>query len=1231
MPEDKKKESFTFSDKIKESKQSAPKSFVNRLSSKIGSDGRPRQTLFERTKRDAPFFIAAIVALLLLPFLYKYSGQVNEDASVVTPGYEDAILNPDRSGFDFTGDPEGQISQLAGRDSMDLIVGFGKKKDEESDESLDELYRSGLSDEAAAASSYSRDDMDEEVNNTNIYKYRKNAPRQTRAAFRRAATKINNLKGAGLNGRGGGVNIQPWGGGLKNAAKKVGAERPRTAPKPVSLQPLTAAGKPSRSSFGQGAAAEARRSKDAMSKHNPLQALMDAQMRPVEPHKIGGIGGGNFGGPGGGNGNLQRAFAFNGKEPWWWDLMKTRSQMEWERHFNRKWKYIDALDDIILGLARCLITGNSDGDPDTFIGTGGGSVTKAPTCCGKKKNKIAGLIKQQTGLDFGKEGCNNYKTMVELAGGKCPGGWDEGHGGGEARLGFFGARWACLGGLAGKYTAGDLALNEMSDCYDLVNKHYQVNPSGQARKWHTYVYIVARNYLPETSKAKLDEKAPRGYLCTDEDFLGIGKRASSGVQANGLNKEFDGKESGDERYRKTSSRRLNKERNLTEDMYERNPEDINNGCVIYLQKGDTLNWKNFETTTIDRFRSLLRKQGLRAGEDIEVLARNAFNQLDLMFVESFSADSKLGGVWLDGPRNRDAVQLPMTYWRFHDAYIRHKRTATNEDYSTSRSNVDKRRYRVEGADYIMGDRCWFKMASINCEDVDGTGAFPTATVTFKQGYKGGQALNLAEEQKKIGVQAKYVPLNANEKTRTLSQDMHNPVVGANGYTLEYTFTNPLRHEGAEKEGDPLRGSIFWTLIREGEVIDTAECRINLTGDGAAPVVEQKRCPKGKDTNEECCEEFDRMDPAHSYIWINGKCEMEVTPDPDGGQHTVFAPRIGWVPNRPDDRQPVEGDGNQNTFGPGMLGGQCSELYGFMMDSQKATEFVNAVRDTYNEKHPNLPIEFSRQYPMDSEFIDALNIINQINPSAVVSVAAVCELGRDFVRMSKDPHAGNRTVTDMEGTKQEPMVYRNELGAFLAYVHEDSILYPEANIRIKGRDYCDWRFQPEHMEDGGLCASGQGPKMGKAYQHNNYNGVKDASLGTALLRAFNASRTPVMKRHPLAPLVEGKTIPHACGNCKNLGGKNRVAEYNSYAGFAGLLHEEDPSNNDKGVACEAFLGNRRNAKMTVAQALEYVKGVCEAGLDYKPHGVGAVGYSANQRPTKRGDKSGTNEKTGQGKN
>ena len=61
-----KKDSFTFSDKIKNSKP-AFNPFSKRVSSKIGSNGKPKKTLFERTKRDAPFFVAATAALLMLP------------------------------------------------------------------------------------------------------------------------------------------------------------------------------------------------------------------------------------------------------------------------------------------------------------------------------------------------------------------------------------------------------------------------------------------------------------------------------------------------------------------------------------------------------------------------------------------------------------------------------------------------------------------------------------------------------------------------------------------------------------------------------------------------------------------------------------------------------------------------------------------------------------------------------------------------------------------------------------------------------------------------------------------------------------------------------------------------------------------------------------------------------------------------------------------------------------
>ena len=415
------KDSFTFSDKIKNSKPMGSKSFANRVSSKIGSDGKPRQTLFERTRRDAPFFIAALVALLLLPFLYKYSGQVSEEP-MVTPGSEESVFDPERYGFDTaTGNPDGQIAQFAGRDSLSLI----KMGDDTS--ASDEITNDSIpSHDGYDASQESSTSTEVEENNTNIYK-RAAAP-ATRAAFRRAATKINPLSSAGLTSRGGSrLGVGMWGGGMKTAARKVGASGPRNSPKPVSLQPLQAAGKPSRTSFGNGSAAEARRSKDAMSKANAMQALMDAQMKPVQPGKIGGLGGGSFG-PGGGKGNLDRKFTYNGKEPWWWDMMKTRAQKEWEAKFNRKWDWIKWKDKMLQGFLNgifsCLATGTDDWSMGKMFGAEA-DAGKEPTCCGKKASKIAALLKQKTGKDFGKEACDNYVT--EVGKDRCPTGWDDGN------------------------------------------------------------------------------------------------------------------------------------------------------------------------------------------------------------------------------------------------------------------------------------------------------------------------------------------------------------------------------------------------------------------------------------------------------------------------------------------------------------------------------------------------------------------------------------------------------------------------------------------------------------------------------------------------------------------------------------------------------------------------------------------------------------------------------------
>ena len=505
MPEEKKKESFTFSDKIKDSKsnKAASKSFAKRISSRIGRDGKPRQTIFERTKRDAPFLIAALIALLLLPFLYKYSGSVKEE-TVLTPSSTETVFDPERYAFapDIE-DPEGQISQLSGRDSLSLIKGFGSDSEEDEYGSSDEYdynaeayaQRDAYKESASAKKLKADTNIDIEENTTNIYKKRARAG--TRAAFKRAATKINTLPG-GSRARTSGspLGVGKWGGSLKGAAKKVKGDGNKNSPKPVSLQPLQAAGKPSRSAFGNPAAA-LRQSKDALGKGDAKQAILDAQMKPVEPGSFGGmtLGDAKFGG---GSGNFDRKFNYQGKEPWWWDLMKTRSQALWQRKMQRKWNWEDWLDkwaqNILGKLMNCLITGSDEGDVDGFLYKKEGDGKEA-LCCGKKRAVAEPLLKQ-LGVEFGKDGCKSLQ--LSLGKDKCKEAWEDGKEA-KADMNFFQVRGACLGLAVGsKYGKGEPSLSV--DCSDLdTGAHrYVVSHNGKARKWekNTYIYVVARNYVP---------------------------------------------------------------------------------------------------------------------------------------------------------------------------------------------------------------------------------------------------------------------------------------------------------------------------------------------------------------------------------------------------------------------------------------------------------------------------------------------------------------------------------------------------------------------------------------------------------------------------------------------------------------------------------------------------------------------------------------------------------------
>ena len=659
-------------------------------------------------------------------------------------------------------------------------------------------------------------------------------------------------------------------------------------------------------------------------------------------------------------------------------------------------------------------------------------------------------------------------------------------------------------------------------------------------------------------------------------------------------------------------------------------ESLGDSCVIVVSRGNVLPYEAMKNKIMDLFKEL--------GPGVsEIDAELAFNQLDIMYVSSFAAKDKLAyAQWFESGHKLKNL-LPLPYWEFENAYIQHKKITHKKD--GSRDNVyKKKRWRVAGVDMVRGPVCYYDNLNIEC----GPDNTRTAKVIFKKvSFKGGDlAKKPTKEDITVGAQFR----DAND-TKGLEQPMINPEIDASGYVFNYTFskllstntfvtTNQVSNENVSTNAG-LVGMIRWTVARGAQII-TKDCPLNLSGDGHSEVVDPKPCPHGPQTSQQCCEEiYGPQDSANNYKWEGGKCvitpKKQVPPPGEQvKQHTVFAPQISCVPNGVTDRKAVTGSISCSLFGSPLVGkyntsGQsCKDLFGFTMDSKQATAFVNRVKEAYNAKHPDLPIEFAKEYPLDSEFIDALNIASTVGINDV-PMAAVCELGRDFVRMSKDKHAGNRSIiADATGTKNEQLIFRNELGAFLAYIHDTSILYPDAFVRVNGKDYCDWRFQPYGVEDGG-CARNGGPKMGKGYAHNNYNGTKFEGKYS---KYFVPSLTAIMKQAPLKALVGSKDLPHNCGNCKAMNGNNYVKQYNSYKGFAGLLHEETPSINGQGIACEAFLGGNKNATMSVADALKYIEGLCTAGLDYKPVGQGKKEYVQGQSPTSSGGQSGGDEITGQ---
>ncbi len=1187
MPEEKKKDSFTFSDKIKNSKPVPSKSFANRISSKIGSDGKPKKTLFERTRRDAPFFIAALVALLLLPFLYKYSGQVSEEP-VVLPGSEESIFDPERYGFDTaTGDPDGQIEQLAGRDPLSLIKGFGSQDENTADARYDQpVDRSGLSDD----DSYNSSTVEE--NNTNIYK-RQAAP-ATRAAFRRAATKINKLDGAGMTGRSGGkLGVGMWGGNLKSAAKKVGSSAPRTSPKPVSLQPLQAAGKPSRSYFGQGAAAEARRSKDAMSKANAMQALRDAAMKPVEPGKIGGLGGGAFG-PGGGNGKLDRHFAWNGKEPWWWDMMKKRSQMEWEAKFNRKWDWIkwgDKLAQNILGgILNCLLTGKDDGGMGNLFGTveGAGDADK----CGKMTQKDWDACPECQ-----KYGSKMTKAACQTLFGYTPGDKnkvDPWKGGDKANadLNFFQVRWDCLTEGFGKRSK---KLSEQGDvngnCYGLMTSGVYTasysSQKGEDRKYFSYVVGIPTHKLVDYYKMQPTEQRKQWVVGavvpgTTLNLNLLKDRAnfvplfveSVAVKPKKVSNDGSKVETDAVSVLTDASTKKDENAKLT---YDALIATLADGGVFYDTRDD---FAADSDTTATKGTAKFDLKGGKKGKDWIVGGR-----CQVPFARVTCENTAL-----TGPKGKEIY--PFAHIQFANGVVDNKaiyktlapkfkivyKVLQGDNYGKTLENDHATGvYTIQHNTIKPYTESWFEGSEAN--GGSDRGGWVTRNRPAKNTGNTYQVIAAGEKA--------LVKENGNrDASRVIKWEIYqcdNAAIAGDDLA-DGGCDNGLWPQ-FDKDGKMI-GEAGQQL--PGVVLSTAVCEYGRSGDddSVSPAVEEPKC-KSKDESPECCQELGQG----QYEWKDGKCELKKleeggdrllsspnpNPNPPAPKKDLvrLAPVIEWVPRQFDDRQSV-GQGSDlggGSFGSGkLIPGATDEQHcgaassNRVVQTESAKQFVNQVVAAYNAKKAGAQqMAEVVAYPTLGEVVDSLNIAPQVGVTTAPK-EVVCQVARTMAGISRDPQAQNVTWETKSG---ETRYFHNELGAYLAYVHPEAAFYPAKYYEESGN--CDKRFLA--LSESGCRTLLPEVKGEKRYHHSNYAWNGNTS-------AYLRSLKPEMKKYPLKALAEG--ISFNPGACKEGCGPQRRQYTKS---MASLLQGQCPTGD-----------------MNVADALAYVTAACTNGLNYKPYGT-----------------------------
>ncbi|WP_428067104.1 hypothetical protein [Candidatus Proelusimicrobium volucris] len=395
------KDSFTFSDKLKKSK-SLPLS--KRIPSRVGGDGKAKRTLIQRAQRDLPFIIVAAAALLLLPLLSRNSG--TDATGFEGSGYDDFV---GESLYDYPSSGDGEIVPSTGyRDPMDYIITNRSGMDTPS---LSDSYDS---EDTSSYISHAQSSYEEEKPQREIYK--NVAKPSIRNAVQRKATAIGAFRNRAMsfgNSSSGLTRNLAIGG----APTTTGTAAARVGVRPVALQPLSSAGK-GRVLTGEGLYAEAARSLGALNQGSAKQALFEAQLRDVDGAPLGAAGdprraAARIGSQGG---VPDHKFGYTNERPWWWDMMKERSQKMWEL-WNYNWQKAlsDSLIKVSTNLAMCLLTGSEDGSVKNFLGIKGGS--KDVCCLVDGMELCAGDIGDYTSSTSGsgdsKETTNNSFSSIQ--------------------------------------------------------------------------------------------------------------------------------------------------------------------------------------------------------------------------------------------------------------------------------------------------------------------------------------------------------------------------------------------------------------------------------------------------------------------------------------------------------------------------------------------------------------------------------------------------------------------------------------------------------------------------------------------------------------------------------------------------------------------------------------------------------------------------------------------------